>query len=127
MTLQEIIEMDLRKAMVNDPAKRDLLRVVLAELTRKSKVSTDVETIAILKKQIESAKLCGTLSEIPILEAYLPLAMPEEEVKSMIESIIAENGYVQKDRGPLMGKIKVALGSDFDGSVVNRLVGEIFA
>lgn len=126
MTLQEIIELDLRQAIKNDPIKRDLLRVVMAELTRKSKVSTDAETIAVLKKQIESAKLCGTLSEIPLLEIYLPMAVPEEELKSMIESIIAENNYILKDRGPLMGKIKIALGSDFDGAVVNRLVAEIF-
>lgn len=127
MTLQEIIELDLRKAMVNDPSKRDLLRVVLAELSRKNKVSTDVETIAILKKQIESAKLCNTLHEIPLLEAYLPETMPESEIKSILEGIIAENGFIQKDKGPIMGKAKVALGSDFDGGIVSKLVAEIFA
>lgn len=126
MTLQEIIEFDLRKAMRDDPAKRDLLRVVLSEATRMSKTVPDEKVIQTLKKMIENATECGNLQEIPILQSYLPLAMPESEIKEIVKGIIAENGFVITDTGKIMGKAKIALGSDFNGGIVAAAIQSVF-
>ena len=118
--------MDLRKAMRDDPAKRDLLRVVLSEATREAKIASDEKVVKTLKKMIENATECENLNEIPILQSYLPITMTKEEMIPIIKGIIAENGFTITDTGKIMGKAKVALGSDFDGGVVMSIIQTTF-
>ena len=122
----EKITADLHKAIIEkDVAKKDLLRVVIAEMCRYTKVATDEEAIKVLKKSIESAKLCNTLSEIPILESYLPATISDEELTTKLtEMVDAYNGVV-KNTGEKMKDAKALLGSDFDGKRVSIILNKI--
>ena len=56
--IQEKISLDLHKAIVEkDTVRKDLLRVILAEMCRYTKNATDEEAIKVLKKGIENASL----------------------------------------------------------------------
>ena len=128
MTLQERIEDDLHQAIINkDVAKKDLLRVVLAEMLRNTKVTSNEVAIKVLKKQIESAKLCGTLDEIPILQAYLPTEISDELIKETLVDLL---GILNKTpstivMGDFMKSCKEVFGDKFDGKRITKILKEI--
>ncbi len=64
------------------------------------------------------------MSEIKILEKYLPAAMPESELAAIIEKAIAENNFTAADFGKAMGRLKSQLGNDADGSMLAKLLKE---
>lgn len=125
MTLQEIIEFDLRKALKEqDSAKKDLLRVLLTEITKKSKIASDEEVVKCIKKQIESAKLCNTLEEIPLLEVYLPKELSYPELVQKLLPVL-EGKTPPFNVGELMKEAKQVLGSDFDGKRVSEFLKKL--
>lgn len=119
MSLQKIIEFDFKQALKDkNAAKRDLLGVLITEFTKKGKEASDEEVVRCIKKQIESAKLCNTLEEIPLLEVYLPREISDEE-------LIAKLAEVKKNGLPFGDQMKLAkeiLGSDFDGKRVSAIL-----
>lgn len=128
MTIQEIIQKDLTETIINkDIFKRDLLRVVIAEMLRNTKVATDEEAIKVLKKQIESAELCGTLNEIPILQSYLPATMTDEEMKVIFLRVLEVSHMNPKTAsiGDMMKSAKEVFGKQFDGKRITKILKEI--
>lgn len=123
MTLQETIEFDLREALKNqDIQKRDLLRVVITEITKKSKIASDEEVIKCIKKQIESAKLCNLEHEIVLLTPYLPKEISDDEMAVKLINVISERLIDLKDTGTIMKAAKEVLGKDFDGKRVSAIL-----
>ena len=130
--LQERITVDLRKSMIEkDTIKRDLLRVVISEINRVDKLAdtkkvglfvSDEEIVKILKKGIESAKLCNTEFEIPILESYLPATISDDDLRSKLTIMINNYNGVEKNVGEKMKDAKELLGSDFDGKRVSSIL-----
>lgn len=123
MALQERIETDLRLALkAQDAFKRDLLRVLTTEITKKDKIASDEEVIRCIKKQIESAKLCHTEEEIPLLEVYLPEEVSDTFLKVAIGFVMKHNQLTKNDIGKLMPLLKEELGSAFDGKRVSAIL-----
>ena len=93
MKLQEQIQNDFAQlAKEKNNPKKELLKVVLAELSRyKSKDVPDEEVVRIVKKMKENAVECGNLDEVPILEEYLPTMYKDWQIKIMVEGIIQDH------------------------------------
>ena len=64
--------------------------------------------------------------ELAVLEAYLPAAAGEDEIKKAIEEVIAQTGASgPKDMGKVMGPVMAKFkGQNVDGKLVNKLVKE---
>ena len=125
MTLQERIEDDLRQAIKNqDRPKKDLIRVLLGEITKKTKTPSDEEVIKCIKKQIESAKLCHTEEEIPFLEVYLPKEMNDLDYFDKLIPLFAI-GLGKDTPGEFMKRAKEILGKDFDGKRVSAILNNL--
>lgn len=108
MTLQEKITQDLATAIAErNNSKRDFLKVVVGELSRKeSKEVPDSETIALLKKMLENAKELNNQEEIAFCMEYLPVMMSEEEISTLVANIILANNFSSmKDLGNIMSII----------------------
>lgn len=128
--LVEKITADLRKAMLEkDTVKRDLLRVILSEINKIDKleltkkvdgVVSDEEVIKILKKGIESAKLCNTEFEIPIYELYLPKSMTDDDMRNVLIPVFETLNT--SNVGELMKAAKETLGNNFDGKRVSAII-----
>ena len=63
-------------------------------------------------------------AEAELLKVYLPPPLTEEEVRGMIQEIVAGGA---DQMGPVMGKIMPLVRGRFDGKEVNRLVREELA
>lgn len=122
MTLQEIIEFDLKQALKNrETEKLNLLRVLMVEITKKNKIASDEEVVKCIKKQIESAKLCHTEEEIPLLEVYLPKEMNDLDLFDKLLPLFAI-GLDKNTPGEFMRRSKEILGKDFDGKRVSAIL-----
>ena len=63
--------------------------------------------------------------ELSIVERYLPEQMNEEEVRSIVKkTIIDVDAKSLKDMGKVMGNAMQVVGSEADGSIVQKIVRE---
>ncbi len=83
------------------------------------------------KDSIESFKSGGRedlvaheVSQMAVLEKYLPAAMSEEEVAKIVKSVIAESQATAKDFGKVMKDVVAKVKGQADGSVISKLVKE---
>ena len=63
-------------------------------------------------------------AQVEVLEAYLPAAMDEDEVRRIVRELI---GSGVDQMGPLMGRVMAAIRGRFDGKEANRIVREELA
>ena len=63
-------------------------------------------------------------SEAAILTGYLPERLSEDEVRQMVQELLAEG---PRELGPLMGRLMPRLKGRFDGKEANRIVREELA
>lgn len=63
-------------------------------------------------------------SEAEILSAYLPEALSETEVRSIVEEIVRDG---VREMGPVMGRLMPRLKGRFDGREANRIVREVLS
>ena len=128
-----------QKATTLRGLKATLLNIKVAEGKRDSGLS-DEEVMASFskeaKKRQESADLYkqagdearekAELEEKSIIEGYLPEALSEEEVGTVIDEVIAALGAQgdQTKMGQIIGQVKAKLGAASDGSVIARLTKE---
>ena len=97
MTLQEQIKFDLKESMTTNIPKRDLLKVVVGEMSREeNKELTDEQVLRILKRMVEGATECNNTSEIEILSTYMPEKVTETEVRSFLQDIFDRQEYNQE-------------------------------
>lgn len=126
MSLIEQLKADqvvARKARDKDTASS--LTTVLGELeteTYRGQELTDEFIIRKLKKDIENLKELNTDSaqaEIVLLSGYLPKQMSEEELKSTIESILAD--AEQPNIGTVMQTLKANYAGLYNGGDASRI------
>lgn len=142
MNLTEQIRADIKDAMrAKDTARRDTLRNLNAAIKqidvdeRRELSDADVEAILMkYAKQREDAKeqfaaggrddlVAKEEAELVLVRSYLPDPLSDEELKTMLETIIAETGASSmKDMGRVMGAAKAAVGSRADGGRINVVV-----
>jgi uncharacterized protein len=67
-------------------------------------------------------------AELSVVMHYLPEQMSAEDVRAIVEAVVAEVGAAGPgDKGKVMGKLMPQVKGKADGSVVNAVVTEILA
>jgi uncharacterized protein YqeY len=131
MTLQETIVHDLELAIASRHNEiRDVLKVISAEISRKpTKIVADDEVLKIIKKLKEDAIQCGTLTEVPILEKYLPAMMSEQGIKDYVWLIINTEHLTEiKDMGRVMAHIRTGgLAQSIDNNLASKYAKEFLS
>jgi uncharacterized protein YqeY len=145
--LKERLQADLKTAMKEkDTFKRDVIRFVMSAIKQievdERKELTDADIEAILVKQIKQRNdaieqfrsggredlVAQNEKELAILKSYLPEPMSEEEVKEILQTIIAETGAQgMKDMRKVMGAAKAKIGSRADGKTINQIAKSLLS
>ncbi|MGD9493772.1 MAG: GatB/YqeY domain-containing protein [Bacteroidales bacterium] len=146
MSLLEKISADIMAAMkAREMEKLEALRgikaaLLLANTAEGNKEITAEDELKILQKLVkqrkESAEIYKTqnrqdlyeveINQATVIEAYLPAQMSEEEIKKIIQDIIAQTGASSiRDMGKVMGMATKQLAGKADNSLVSRLVKEM--
>lgn len=141
------IEIDLKDALKNqDKAKVGVLRILISKCKNKSiatgKPLEDSEVMKVLqtaaKQHKESIKLYKQgerkdlvdqeTTELNIVEAYLPSMMTEDEIKSIVLSVIEETGASSMaDFGKVMPQVMKKGAGKIDGGVAQNLLKELLS
>jgi len=125
-----------------DQARTLLLSTILADIKNReielNHAPTDDETAEVLrrgiKKRRESVEVYEKVgrteaaatetAEIKALEAFLPAAVPPEEIRAAVREAIAGGA---KDMGKVMGAVMPQFKGRADGKLVNQIVREELA
>ena len=141
------IEMDLKDALkTQDKAKVGVLRILISKCKNKSiatgKPLEDSEVMKVLqtaaKQHKESIKLYKQgqrsdlvdqeTTELNIVEAYLPSMMTEDEIKSIVTSVIEQTGASSMaDFGKVMPLVMKKGAGKIDGGVAQNLLKELLS
>ena len=141
------IEMDLKDALkTQDKAKVGVLRILISKCKNKSiatgKPLEDSEVMKVLqtaaKQHKESIKLYKQgqrsdlvdqeATELNIVEAYLPSMMTEDEIKSIVTSVIEQTGASSMaDFGKVMPQVMKKGAGKIDGGVAQNLLKELLS
>jgi uncharacterized protein YqeY len=119
----EVLRM-MKSKVLNVNARGDLPEAEIVKILQKygKSLKDAIEETKKVNRPEAVAKLEG---ELKIVEEYLPKMLSEAEVRTLVQSAIAETGAAsKKDTGKVM-KAVMAKGLSVDGSVVSRLVSEI--
>ena len=145
MTVQDQITNDIKEAMkARNVDKLAALRAVksaiMLEATKDgSTIVADEVSLKIIAKLVKQRKdsaaifeeqnrpdlVVDEVNQLAYLEPYLPAQMSEDEVRKVVQEVIAKVGAsspvdIGKCMGPLMGR----LNGKADGSLISRLVKE---
>lgn len=140
MSLKEQIVNDMKNAMRAKDAKRlGTIRMLTAAMKQKEvdeRVELDDRQIqAIIEKMIKQRKDSiaqfeaggrpdlaeGERAEVEVLSAYMPVALPMEEVEKAVAEAVKDAAGPQ-DMGKVMGVLKARLAGRADMSTVSALV-----
>lgn len=149
MSLKEIIDADIKKAMLAKEkdvltALRSIKSLILLAETDKGNadgVSSDAELKLLTKaakQRKESADIFKTqgradlaekeLLELSVIEKYLPKQLSAEEIEAKIKAIIAEVGATQiSDLGKVMGVASKQLQGMADGKLISETVKRLLS
>jgi uncharacterized protein YqeY len=147
MTLIGRLEDELTESMkARDATRRDALRLILSSLRSAEKdlqrPLTEGEELQVLqrerKKRQEAAeafravgseeKAAAEEGELEILAEFMPEPLSEDDLETIIDDAIAENGATSmRDLGRVMADVMPQVAGRADGSVVSQLVREKLA
>ncbi len=151
MTIMEKINADMKTAMkAKDKVTLGVLRSMKAAIVKESQAknqhnSEDVIELTALTKEVKSRqksieeyrektnrqdKIDELEAEIAIIEAYTPKPLTEDEVKDIVNTVVADYGkpvdeLSMKDMGPLINSAKAKIGPTADGELISNLVRNI--
>jgi uncharacterized protein YqeY len=149
MALKEQIEGDIKKAML--AKNQDELRalraikslILLAETEKGAKTELDKDTeIKLLtkaaKQRKESAEIFGQqnradlqekeVSELKVIERYLPKQLSEEELVLKVKEAITQVGAASPaDMGKVIGVVSKSLAGQADGKSIAEMVKKLLA
>jgi len=141
--LKERIYSDLITSMkARDTIKTEALKMIKAEIMKHEVSAADAETndevvTTILQKAVKQRKEAAHSflqggredmalkedQEAAIYQSYLPEQMGEEELKKLIDQVVAETGASGPgDVGKVMGKLAPMIKGKADGKQANELV-----
>lgn len=147
MGLKAQIDQDLKQALLSgDKIKATTLRglksvILNEEIARGVRDSglNEEGVITCLKKEAKKRQEAVALyeqagsveraqqeqAEKQIIEAYLPTALPEEEIVKLVDSAIAkQTELTPASMGIIIGEVKKTAGPAADGAVIARIVKE---
>lgn len=151
MTIMEKINADMKTAMkAKDKVTLGVLRSMKAAIVKESQAknqhnSEDVIELTALTKEVKSRqksieeyrektnrqdKIDELEAEIAIIEAYTPKPLTEDEVKDIVNTVVADYGkpvneLSMKDMGPLINSAKAKIGPTADGELISAFVRNI--
>lgn len=142
---------EVRKQMVSamkagDKPRKETLSLLLASLKNKAIDKradlTEEEETQVILKEIKQTKETLELTpadrteiieecqnRIAVLEEFAPKMMNEEEIKSVISSVLSELGLehpTAKEKGKIMKELMPKVKGKADGKLVNELVSTFF-
>ena len=139
MTLTDTVKQDLTAAMkAGEKDRVGALRLVLSELQKDAKEGAGDE-LAVLKRErkrrLESAEAfrdggradlaVSEEAEAELIGVYLPAEMPDDELRPIVATAVAESGASSpKDMGQAMKAAMAAVAGRADGKRVSALVQE---
>ena len=145
MTVQDQITNDIKEAMkARNVDKLAALRAVksaiMLEATKDGSATVaDEVSLKIIAKLVKQRKDSAAIfteqnrpdlavdenNQLVYLEGYLPAQMGEEEVRKIVQEVIAKVGASSPaDRGKCMGPLMGRLNGKADGSLISKLVKE---
>ena len=147
MSLIGRIEEELKTAIRDrETARRDALRLILASLRDAEKELQrplhEQEELQVLqrnrKRHLEAAeayraggseeRASAEEAELAVLEEFMPEPLSEEELETIIDDAIAENGATSmRDLGRVMADVMPQVAGRADGGLVSQLVREKLA
>lgn len=149
MSLKELIDADIKKAMLARnkeelEALRSIKSLILLAETEKGggdEISGDSEKKLLMKaakQRKESAEIFETqnrkdladreLLQLEVINRYLPKQLSEEEIRSALQDIIKEVGASgPQDMGKVMGVATRKLAGQADGKVISELVKKLLS
>ena len=147
MALRDRLETEIREAMRSRNQPRvDALRFLknalqMAEIDRR-KALDDAGFLEVVAKQAKERResirmfeqggradlVAKESAELAILEEYLPAQMGQEELRKLVQAVIAEVGATTpREKGKVMGKLMPQVRGKADGAQVNALVDQLLA
>ena len=118
-----------------------MVRAAILQFEKDNQVEVDDnKIIEIIAKQVKEKKdamvefekggredlMAQTTREIEILSKYLPKQLSKEEIKAIVEEVIASVGATSmKDMGNVMREAKAKIGAAADGRTINEVVKEL--
>ena len=145
MSLYQTLGDDLKQAMkAGDVFRRDTLRLLQSAVKnvaidkRQAPADlSDTEVEEVIKKLVKQRKdsiaqyqsgnrpdlAAKEQEELDLLATYLPEAMPEAELKALVEEALKESGMTTKDKmGQAMGVVMKKVAGRASGDDVKRVV-----
>ena len=129
-----------------DAVRKNAVRMVLAAIKQaevdKRTAQDDLAIIALLQKEIKNRKealeearkadradlISSNEAEIAVLEAFLPEAMPADELRELVKDAIAETGATSPaDMGAVMKVAMAKVAGRAPGGEVSAMVRELLA
>jgi len=145
--IQTIKAAQLAARKSKDAAKASVLTTLIgeAEMIGKNdgnRESTDAEVIAVVKKFVknldETIRVASDYrdadasekawAEKLVLEEFLPKQFSEDELRAIMQELVAQNGLAgPKAMGVLMKELKAGYEGLYDGAVASKLAKELLA
>lgn len=144
MTLFDKVSQDIKEAMkardkVRLETLRNIKKVFLEAKTAPGANDTleDADALKIIAKLAKQGKEAAKifveqsrqdladeeLAQVSVLEEYLPKALSEDEIRSIVEKIIAQTGAsTMKDMGKVMGLANKEMAGRADGRAISAIV-----
>ena len=147
MSLKERIQTDLTAAMRSgDALRRDVLRMATNAAynveKRQQKPLTEDELVAVLSREVKTRResvdafrkggredlATKEEAEIAILQEFLPQALSDADLRTLVDAAIAETGAASpRDMGKVMGRLAPMTRGRADGKRVSELVAQALA
>ncbi|MEN9678566.1 MAG: hypothetical protein RIS76_4462 [Verrucomicrobiota bacterium] len=146
MTLQEKLTAELKASMLsrntNRTATLRLIKSALGYVQIEKKVESlpDAEVTAVLQREAKKRRdareeyerggrpelAAQELTELAIIEEFLPKALSAEELESLVRAVIAETGAVsKKEMGAVMKAAQAKAAGRADGRVLSGIVSRL--
>ena len=110
----------IRYAQIDTPemTKEDEIKVLQKEAKKRR------ESIVAYREADRAEQLAIEEDELKLIEEYLPTMMGEEEVRAKVKEIVENGEYA--NFGMVMNAVMRELKGKADGSVVSRMVKEVY-
>ena len=142
MTLKEQITEDMKTAMrAKETARLGTIRLLLAAMKQREVDErielTDADVIGVIEKMLkqrrdsiaayESAKRTDLADiekfEVSVLQTYLPQQLSEDEIKAILDKVVADTGAAgMQDMGKVMAAIKPLVAGKADMGMISGLI-----
>jgi len=147
MSLSGQLREDLKDAMrAQDAHRKSAIRMVLAAIqlaeVELKRPPTDGEIVDLIRKEVKRREeaialmrdagrddmVAEEVTELAILDAYLPALMSESEIRRVAASVIQDMEATSvRDLGRVMGAMMSRVKGKADGRVVNQVVRDLLS